>query len=135
MSIAGDDLPVQVTHIPGITRVRYTNSNKQDVRLVTAGEDHLVRLLPSEPTATDVIPLVMEDATQNISWIEANSKYLVTASEDGTVRLYQHALQARMIPKRRLHVSELCVVKCCLFDVFRLSGPLNLLGQLSVRMN
>jgi len=43
--------------------------------------------------------------------------------------------KARMIRKKRLHVSEWCAVKCCLFDVFRLSGPLNLLGQLSVRMN
>ena len=117
MSIAGDDLPVQVTHIPGITRVRYTNSNKQDVRLVTAGEDHLVRLLPSEPTATDVIPLVMEDATQNISWIEANNKYLVTASEDGAVRLYQHALQSEDDPQKatsciRIVRREVLPVRC-----------------------
>lgn len=51
-----------------------------------------MRLLPSEPTATDVIPLVIEDATQSITWIEVNTKYLLTASEDGAVRLYRHAL-------------------------------------------
>lgn len=117
MSIAGDDLPVQVTHIPGITRVTYINTMKQDARLVTAGEDHLVRLLPSEPTATNVIPLVMEDATQNISWIEANSKYLVTASEDGAVRLYQHALQSEDDPQKattciRIVRREVLPVRC-----------------------
>ena len=50
-----------------------------------------MRLLPSEPTATDVLPMVLEDATQSISWIDSNNKYILTASEDGAVRLYQHS--------------------------------------------
>lgn len=50
-----------------------------------------MRLLPSEPTASDVLPMVLEDATQSISWIDSNNKYILTASEDGAVRLYQHS--------------------------------------------
>lgn len=30
MSLLGDDLPVQVTHIPGITRVRYVQGSQQE---------------------------------------------------------------------------------------------------------
>lgn len=60
-------------------------------RLVTAGEDHLVRLLPAEATATNVVPSVIEDATQSVTWVDANKKFLVTASADGAVRLYQHS--------------------------------------------
>jgi len=60
-------------------------------RLVTAGEDHLVRLLPAEATATNVIPSVIEDATKTVTWVEANDTFLITASEDGAVRLYQHS--------------------------------------------
>ena len=60
-------------------------------RLVTAGEDHLVRLLPAEATATNVIPSVIEDATQPVSWVDANENFLITASEDGSVRLYKHS--------------------------------------------
>lgn len=59
-------------------------------RLVTAGEDHLVRILPLDATDSDVNPLVIEDATRPMTWIEADDHYLVTASEDGVVRLYKH---------------------------------------------
>lgn len=59
-------------------------------RMITAGEDHLVRLLPTEATA-DVVPAVIEDATHPLTWIDLDATYLVTASEDGVVRLYRHA--------------------------------------------
>ena len=36
-------------------------------------------------------PLIIDDATKAVTWIDADADYLVTGSEDGCVRIYQHA--------------------------------------------
>lgn len=58
-------------------------------RIVTAGEDHLVRLLPADATS-DENPMVIEDTARPMTWIDADDRFLATASEDGEVRLYHH---------------------------------------------
>ncbi|MCO5546925.1 hypothetical protein L7F22_000364 [Adiantum nelumboides] len=35
-------------------------------------------------------PLMIDDCTKPVTWIDADADYLVTASEDGCVRIYQH---------------------------------------------
>lgn len=34
--------------------------------------------------------MVIEEATRPMTWVDADAQYLVTASEDGAVRLYKH---------------------------------------------
>ncbi|WFC99045.1 DNA polymerase alpha accessory factor Mcl1 [Malassezia yamatoensis] len=88
-SIESPNIQVQVTHTAGVTRVLYLPKNANIERLVTAGEDHLVRILPAEANQADVNPVVVEGATRPMTWLDADSEYLVTASEDGAVRLYR----------------------------------------------
>ena len=58
-------------------------------RLFTGGDDYLVRILPTLPLS-DVEPQLIEDATEAVTSLDADGRFLVTASEDGSVRLYRH---------------------------------------------
>lgn len=59
-------------------------------RLFTGGDDYLVRILPCQ-IDSPLEPLVIDDATKAITWVDADADYLVTGSEDGCVRIYQHS--------------------------------------------
>ncbi|WFD31815.1 DNA polymerase alpha accessory factor Mcl1 [Malassezia sp. CBS 17886] len=123
-SLPGDELPVQVTHTPGVTRVSYVSLDDggwcvvrgaalTSSRLVTAGEDHLVRLLPGEATS-DVSPLVIEDASRPMTWVDADAAYLVTASEDGVARLYRHIGDGARDATTMVHIvrREVLPIRC-----------------------
>ncbi|WFD35234.1 DNA polymerase alpha accessory factor Mcl1 [Malassezia cuniculi] len=84
-----DQLQVQVAHTTGITRCCYVPAGANVDRIVTAGDDHLVRLLPADAASTEN-PMVIEDAKRPMTWVDADETYLATASEDGEVRLYRH---------------------------------------------
>ncbi len=58
-------------------------------RLFTGGDDFLVRILPTLPLP-GVEPHLIEDATEPVTWLDADDRFLITASEDGSVRLYRH---------------------------------------------
>lgn len=58
-------------------------------RLFTGGDDYLVRILPCHMDSS-FEPMVIDDATKPITWIDADADYLVTGGEDGSVRIYQH---------------------------------------------
>lgn len=62
-------------------------------RLFTAGDDYLVRLLPTSYTSS-ADPLLIEDAAAPITWIDAGKDHLVVASEDGSIRVYSHHPEA-----------------------------------------
>ncbi|PKI83677.1 hypothetical protein MVES_002583 [Malassezia vespertilionis] len=106
-SLMSDELNVQVTHTSGITKA---------LRLITAGEDHLVRLLPSDAAASDINPVVIEDATRPMTWIDADENYLVTASEDGSVRLYDNQASGAEITPLRIVRREVLPVRCAALE-------------------
>ncbi|PWZ03650.1 hypothetical protein BCV70DRAFT_197849 [Testicularia cyperi] len=87
-STQSDNLHVQIVH-HGTTRVIHAPKAANVDRLFTGGDDRLVRILPSLPLP-NVEPLLIEDATEAVTWIDTDEKYLVTASEDGSVRMYKH---------------------------------------------
>ncbi|SJX64042.1 related to sepB protein [Sporisorium reilianum f. sp. reilianum] len=87
-STQSDDLHVQIVHT-GPTKCIHAPKSAQVDRLFTGGDDYLVRILPTLPLP-GVEPHLIEDATEPITSLDADSRFLVTASEDGSVRLYQH---------------------------------------------
>ncbi|PWN49692.1 hypothetical protein IE53DRAFT_380356 [Violaceomyces palustris] len=84
------DLQQQIVHSPGLTRIAYAPKSSGVDRIITSGDDFLVRLLPTDPNDLEARPLVIEDSTQPVTWIDVDSQHLVVASEDGCVRLYRH---------------------------------------------
>lgn len=84
---------IQAVHSAGLTRVVHAPQSPQHTnpRLFTGGDDYLVRILPAQIDSS-FEPLVIDDATKSITWIDADQDYLVTASEDGCVRIYQHSV-------------------------------------------
>ncbi|PWN20570.1 hypothetical protein BCV69DRAFT_299053 [Microstroma glucosiphilum] len=80
---------IQIVHTPGITRVLYAPKSAGVDRLFTGGDDYLVRLLPTSYTS-DQEPLLIEDATAPVTWLDAGRSHLLVASEDGSVRVYKH---------------------------------------------
>ncbi|UZJ57506.1 hypothetical protein CBS101457_006826 [Exobasidium rhododendri] len=88
-----DGIALQAVHTSGLTRVVHPPNlpERQDAveRLFTCGDDYLVRILPSQLDSA-VEPLLIEDATKAVTSIDADADYLVTGSEDGCVRIYQH---------------------------------------------
>ena len=61
-----------------------------------------MRLLPGDATSTEN-PMVIENASRPMTWIDADENFLVTASEDGEVRLYQHR-SAEASPTSLVHI-------------------------------
>ena len=55
--------------------------------LFTGGDDYLVRVMPTLHDG-DFQTVSVEDATMQITWLDCDSNYLITASEDDCVRLY-----------------------------------------------
>ncbi|CAO1632963.1 unnamed protein product [Parajaminaea phylloscopi] len=88
------DAHIQIVHTTGITRVLFAPTEAHIDRLFTAGDDFLVRLLPTSHTSS-IEPLLIEDATAPVTWIDAGKTHLVVASEDGSVRLYNHRQRAQ----------------------------------------
>ncbi|CAO1624659.1 unnamed protein product [Sympodiomycopsis kandeliae] len=80
---------IQIVHTSGITRVVHAPKESGVDRLLTAGDDYLVRLLPTSATSSEDAQLI-DDATGPVTWIDAGKTHLVVASEDGSVRLYKH---------------------------------------------
>ena len=89
---SSENLDFQVVHTSGTTRIAHLPSAAGIDRLVTAGDDFLVRLLPTSPNSS-AEPYLIEDATQPLTWVDVDHNYLITASEDGCVRLYNHSPQ------------------------------------------
>ncbi|TKY89926.1 hypothetical protein EX895_001224 [Sporisorium graminicola] len=83
-----DDLHVQIVHT-GPTKCIHAPKSAQVDRLFTGGDDYLVRILPTLPLP-GVEPHLIEDATEPVTSLDADGRFLVTASEDGSVRLYRH---------------------------------------------
>ncbi|KAL9934834.1 hypothetical protein V8E36_006609 [Tilletia maclaganii] len=86
---ADNEQQLAVVHTPGLTRVLHAPASAGVDRLFTAGNDYLVRLLPTSHQSTQEA-LLIEDATNPITWIDANSEHLVVGSQDGCVRVYNH---------------------------------------------
>ncbi|KAK0550381.1 DNA polymerase alpha accessory factor Mcl1 [Tilletia horrida] len=80
---------VAVVHTSGLTRVLHAPASAGVDRLFTAGNDYLVRLLPTSHQSSQD-PLLIEDAQGPISWIDADQENLVVGSHDGCVRVYSH---------------------------------------------
>ncbi|EST08024.1 WD40 repeat [Kalmanozyma brasiliensis GHG001] len=87
-STQSDDLHVQIVH-SGPTKCIHAPKSAGVDRLFTGGDDFLVRILPTLPLP-GVEPHLIEDATEPVTWLDADDRFLVTASEDGSVRLYRH---------------------------------------------
>lgn len=87
-STQSEDLHVQIVHT-GPTKCIHAPKSAQVDRLFTGGDDYLVRILPTLPLP-GVEPHLIEDATEPITSLDADGRFLVTASEDGSVRLYRH---------------------------------------------
>ncbi|KAJ1582152.1 hypothetical protein NDA15_003838 [Ustilago hordei] len=87
-STQSEDLHVQIVH-SGPTRCIHAPKSANVDRLFTGGDDFLVRILPTLPLP-GVEPHLIEDATEPVTCLDTDSRYLVTASEDGSVRLYRH---------------------------------------------
>lgn len=81
-------LHVQFVH-SGPTHCIHAPKSANVDRLFTGGDDYLVRILPTLPLS-DVEPQLIEDATEAVTSLDADGRFLVTASEDGSVRLYRH---------------------------------------------
>ncbi|SPO28617.1 related to sepB protein [Ustilago trichophora] len=88
-STQSEDLHVQIVH-SGPTKCIHAPKSAGVDRLFTGGDDFLVRILPSLPLP-GVEPHLIEDATEPVTSLDADSRFLVTASEDGSVRLYRHS--------------------------------------------
>ncbi|KAI3485070.1 hypothetical protein L1887_51743 [Cichorium endivia] len=87
-STQSEDVNVQIVH-SGPTYCIHAPKNAGVDRLFTGGDDFLVRILPTLPLP-GVEPHLIEDATEPITSLDADDRFLVTASEDGSVRLYRH---------------------------------------------
>ncbi|GAC92480.1 hypothetical protein PHSY_000033 [Pseudozyma hubeiensis SY62] len=87
-STQSEDLHVQIVH-SGPTKCIHAPRSANVDRLFTGGDDFLVRILPTLPLP-GVEPHLIEDATEPVTSLDADGRFLVTASEDGSVRLYRH---------------------------------------------
>ncbi|KAE8249144.1 hypothetical protein A4X13_0g5323 [Tilletia indica] len=86
---AGTEPHVSVVHTAGLTRVLHAPASAGVDRLFTAGNDYLVRLLPTSHQSSQEARLI-EDAQGPITWIDADKENLVIGSQDGCVRVYNH---------------------------------------------
>ncbi|EPQ25952.1 uncharacterized protein PFL1_06407 [Pseudozyma flocculosa PF-1] len=84
-----DSVNVQIVHLSGNTRIAHAPKAANVDRLYTAGDDYFFRILGTTLDSRQD-PMMVEDATNALTWIEADHNYVVTASEDGCVRLYSH---------------------------------------------
>ncbi|KAE8198515.1 hypothetical protein A4X06_0g2413 [Tilletia controversa] len=80
---------VSVVHTAGLTRVLHAPASAGIDRLFTAGNDYLVRLLPTSHQSSQEARLI-EDAQGPITWIDADKENLIIGSQDGCVRIYNH---------------------------------------------
>jgi chromosome transmission fidelity protein 4 len=58
--------------------------------MFTGGSEGVVRFLPAAAQSATQ-PLQADEATKPITWIDVSRRLLVTASQDGAVRIYEHA--------------------------------------------
>ncbi|KDN45737.1 hypothetical protein K437DRAFT_274137 [Tilletiaria anomala UBC 951] len=79
---------LQVVHGPGATYVKHPTRGCPIDIVLTGGDDYLVRALPSLGNDDSFTPVTMEEATMQISWIDVDSYFIITSSEDGCVRVY-----------------------------------------------
>lgn len=77
----------QVVHGPGLTLVRHAPRGSGLDVLFTGGDDYIVRVLNTRP-GEDSVSIALEDATAQISWLDAGIATLITGAEDGCVRVY-----------------------------------------------
>ncbi|KAN0061223.1 DNA polymerase alpha accessory factor Mcl1 [Thecaphora frezii] len=116
-----DNVNTQVVHLSGITRIAHAPAEANVDRLYTAGDDYFFRILGTT-LASKTDPLMVEDATNALTWIEADANFVVTASEDGCVRLYSHHPtdeHANPLPPTQLHAivrRESLPVRCAAIE-------------------